>query len=336
MSKFEVKNLTFPGALKMAAELNEIDDKIVNLDFSKVTKVRMSGMIYFLRTIEQLKNSGKKFQYYPGASTWKEPSSAISYAGHVGFFKALGIDYGKDPGEALGSYSYLPITKLTLAGLYKLGESIDIHDGITKYSEKLAQILADGNEALETVFTYLIIEMVRNPFEHAVPSAVWVGAQKHPTEGTIEVIIADDAQGVRQTLSINRDFSDLTSDEIALRKALKPGISGKKYAPKKADDFWQNSGFGLYVTSELTSSVGVFNIVSGDTALGSSGNGFERYSDANISFTGTFIRLRINTNKIEKLTPDSIKALVKKGEKSAGETDGAIKVASKASKMGHL
>lgn len=336
MGKFEVKNLTFSGTLKMAAELNEIRDTIINLDFSKVTKVRMSGMIYFLRTVEELRNSGKKFQYYPGATTWKAPNKAISYAGHVGFFKALGIDFGKEPGEALGSYSYLPIIKLTMAELYKLGESVDIHDGIIKYSEKLAQILSDGNTTLENVFTYLIIEMLRNPFEHTVPSVVWVGAQKHPVEGTIEVIIADNGQGIRQTLSINRDFADLSSDEIALRNALKPGITGKKYAPKKADNYWQNSGFGLYVTSELTSSVGMFNIISGDTALGSNGDGFKVYDDANILFTGTFIRLRINIKEIDKLTPDAIKEFVKKGEQSAGQIDGAITVASKASKMGHL
>lgn len=336
MGKFEVRNLTFSGTLKMAAELNEINDAIINLDFSKVTKVRMSGMIYFLRTIEELKNSGKKFQYYPGANTWKDPDKAISYAGHVGFFKAFGIDFGKEPGEALGSYSYLPITKLTIEEIYKLGQSVDMHDGITKYSKKLAQILSDGNTTLETVFTYLIFEMVRNPFEHATPSAVWVGAQKHPAEGTIEVIIADNGEGVRQTLAINRDFADLSSDEVALRNALKPGITGKKYAQKKANDFWENTGFGLYVTSKLTSSVGVFNIVSGDTALGSNGDGFTLYSDANISFTGTFIRLRINTKEIDKLTPDAIREFVKKGEQSAGQIDGAITVASKASKMGHL
>jgi hypothetical protein len=33
-----------------------------------------------------------------------------SYAAHMGFYKAFGLDYGKAPGEATGSGTYIPIT----------------------------------------------------------------------------------------------------------------------------------------------------------------------------------------------------------------------------------
>lgn len=40
------------------------------------------------------------------------PNNEIeSYAAHMGFFQACGVDLGKQPGEAKGSPTYLPITR---------------------------------------------------------------------------------------------------------------------------------------------------------------------------------------------------------------------------------
>ena len=36
----------------------------------------------------------------------------MTYAAHMGFFKAFGHDFGKSPGQALGSKNYIPLTML--------------------------------------------------------------------------------------------------------------------------------------------------------------------------------------------------------------------------------
>lgn len=329
---FKVSNLTLGGALKMASELFEIEDDNIQLDFGKMYKVRMDGMIYFIKTIKELERQGKHCWPIMDAPYWTSNRPAITYAAHVGFFQALGIDFGKEVGEASSSNTYVPISLITERDLYKLSGTGDLHMGVQSYSEDLAKVLSN-DPTLEKVYAYLIREMVRNPFEHSTASHVWVAAQEHKTDGNIEVVISDDGEGIQRTLKINKDFAEsLPDDESAVRASLKPGISGKKYARKTGSN-WDNSGFGLYVTSRLTSEYGDFLIGSGDFLLAKNDRSELVYMDRPVQIKGTFIRLRLKIDKLNSVDDDIITRIVSEGESEATMLEGAIQTASKASKM---
>ena len=40
-----------------------------------------------------------------------------TYAAHMGFFRAFGLKFGNEPGEAAGSSTYLPLTILNISDL---------------------------------------------------------------------------------------------------------------------------------------------------------------------------------------------------------------------------
>ncbi|SCC14660.1 ATP-binding protein [Weissella bombi] len=329
---FKVSNVTMSGTLKMINELYNISDDNIQLDFSKMYKVRMDGMILFIKAIKDLRKKGKKFWPMKEADYWHEGRPAINYAAHVGFFKGIGIDYGNDVGEATPSSRFVPITVVTESNLYQLSKMGDLHIGIETYSESLAKVLTD-NSTLKKIYAYLIREMVRNPFEHSTTDQVWIAAQVHPTEEYVEVVISDDGEGIRQTLKINKDFKDIVEDdEHAVRYALKPGISGKKYAHKTGGN-WDNSGFGLYVTSRLTEKYGDFLLGSGNFLIEMNNTGEKVYKETQLQIKGTFIRLQLNTEIMEDIDQKIISEIVSEGEAESKNIDGAIQSASKASKM---
>ena len=84
----------------------------------------------------------------------------------------------------------------------------------------------------------------------------------------MEVAILDVGLGVRHGLRNNPDLN-ITSDRDALHLALLPGISGKMYrgVKRRSNDAWQNSGFGLYMTSRICRAGGSFFIASSGAGM---------------------------------------------------------------------
>ncbi len=104
---------------------------------------------------------------------------------------------------------------------------------------------------------------------------------------------------MKSSLSGN-PYLDIKDDKDALQLSLIPGISGNMYKGKKLDphNCWQNSGFGLYMTSRLCSNGGSFFIGSGDKGV------LLRKTNKSIydgSFNGTVLRLKIRTDQKETL-----------------------------------
>lgn len=229
----------------------------------------------------------------------------MTYAGHMGFFKAFGLDFGRSPGEAQGSRNYIPLTYFDTEALRYEAEikGRDVGDEVEAQSRRMSETLAGTNDGdvFETL-SYSIREIMRNVVEHAHVERFSICAQYWPTKGRAEVAILDRGIGLQQSLRPNPHI-DATSDKKAINYALMPAVSGKAFKGAKRlakRGHWTNSGFGLYMTSRICREGGNFFVATGDTGmLLTSGKDGKRYWPT--SLTGTAVRMIIKTKNTDSL-----------------------------------
>jgi hypothetical protein len=261
------------------------------VNFTPVSLLYLSSEIaYFRKAREQSKFTVINYRH-------------ATYAAHMGFFRAFGAEFGPEPGQVIGNSSYLPITirsadKLkqhAADAMVHVGEYIDRHIA----SRMAAVLVPDQKNNLYAVLAYCLREVLRNVIEHSQSSHYLYCAQYWPTKNKASLAILDRGIGIRDSLQSN-PYLNITSDKVGLQLALSPAISGKMYkgVKKRNYDDWQNSGYGLYMTSEICKRGGSFFIASGESAL-ELGQDKEIYYD--VSLTGTFINLDINTANLEEL-----------------------------------
>jgi hypothetical protein len=131
---------------------------------------------------------------------------------------------------------------------------------------------------------------------------------------SIEIAIAD--RGIGILGSLGQLFKDLKSDAQALDLALKPGVSRVRIADA-GDDEWSNSGFGLYVLSQLGRRTGSFMLLSGKGYVRLPHDGtFPFWSQ----FTGTFLGLQVQRPKGQNLG-QFIEQIIAEGEEKAASSD---------------
>ncbi|HNU67250.1 MAG TPA: hypothetical protein PKL42_08995 [Methylotenera sp.] len=225
-----------------------------------------------------------------------------TYAGHMGFFKAFGCDFGKKPSEAVGNSRYIPITIYDSAEIQKA--AYESSEAVGQFIENIAAnishvLLRTYDGELFDTFTYSIREIIRNVIEHSNSGQFGFCAQYWPNKNQVELALLDRGIGIKKGLSSNPHLN-INSDHEALNLALMPGVSGKAFKGSKQnkDDNWANSGFGLYMTSRLCREGGSFYIASGNTSLMLSEQNKD-YMDT--PFQGTALRLILNTNRIKSL-----------------------------------
>lgn len=213
-------------------------------------------------------------------------TEAGSYAAHIGFFKSISdkIAIGNDPGEAKGSENYIPLTMLDLSQIQKDcsadGRILGIGDAIEIKSKSLAKILCRDNEEMVSLMTYLIQEIIRNIPEHAEIMTAWICGQYWPTKQEAEIAIVDEGIGIKGSLRKNYTHSTyIQSDEDAILCSIKPGIS-QAFTPARGNrltDEWANSGFGLYMVSEICRKLqGLFWLASGEKYVRINSSGKKR------------------------------------------------------------
>lgn len=215
---------------------------------------------------------------------------AHSYLMHLGFFDFIHMDEGNRVGQARGSLRYQPILRIQRpevdinnAGLERWYAAIE-HE-----ARRIAGVLAgsyDDSEELRT-YTYSIREIIRNVFEHSQANECFVCGQRW-YGGQVEIAIIDEGVGVGSTLA---DSHGIEFDEDALRLAVQPGISRTSGLSNK-ENVYDNSGFGLYVLSELAASFGWFAFGSGSARL--IGHKNARKVEPS-SFRGTFFGMRLHS-----------------------------------------
>ena len=142
----------------------------------------------------------------------------------MGFFKSFGLDFGRRPGEAFGSESYIPLTYFDTAALQRDAACAghDIGDEVEVHSRRLSETIAGTNsgDVYETL-SYSVREVMRNVLEHAQVESFGIGAQYWPTKSRAEVAMVDRGIGLQASLSRNPiSMPVLTRVQSTMRSCL--------------------------------------------------------------------------------------------------------------------
>lgn len=292
--------LTLHTAFQFCAKLQTcVNQNEYVLDFSRTQTIEPFGLLLISSEIQRCLSSHSDIKY--SCINFQH----MTYAGHMGFFKAFGHDFGKNPGQASGGKNYIPMTLFKTENLIRNATATgkEVGDEIELQSKRLTETLIsqDSGDVFETL-SYSIREIMRNAVEHAQTDSFGICSQYWPSKGRAEVAIVDSGIGLAQSLASNPHI-DASDDKKAINYALMPAVSGKAYkgSPKqRTQSHWVNSGFGLYMTSRICRNGGNFFISSGKKGmLLTSGKEGKKYFDT--ALNGTAVRMVIQTNQIANL-----------------------------------
>ena len=297
-----------------------------NLDFSTLSYSYPLGMLVAGSMVRRWAIDRKNRGLRTTKSGISGNCNAHSYLMHLGFFDFVGMSgVGSEVGVARGNTRYVPI---------RIIERSELEPGITESNETLvdrirftadgiANVLAGAGASTEgrTTFSYSVREVLRNTFEHAETDRCVVCGQRW-ANGQAEIAFVDEGVGVMASLNTAHSFEE----NDVLHQAIKPGVSRAQYLDE-AENTHDNSGFGLYVLSELGNSFGWFCLGSGTRKLMVQGHS---KTQENMRFPGTYVGLHLNS------TPRNFSGvlndIIEAGEAEA-QQEGREKSASKLSKM---
>ena len=330
-----IPNMNLNDVLKFSEEINSIiPDEEMILDFSKMHKFDPLPMLMIGSIIREYRF---KHSNIPFKVTWSDKIGK-DYAGTMGFFKYISekLEIGKMPGEANGSSNYIPITPIQFDELQKTenreGRYFVLGDLIEREAGNLARVVDRGNKELHKLLSYLIREIMRNTPEHAETDKLWICGQYWPSYNLAEIAILDEGIGIFKSITRNHFHKDYIKDnKIALQWALKAGISDafKPSNKQKDDDVWANSGFGLFMVSEICKHLnGSFCLISYEDYILIDNNGEKMGST---SFNGTAIRIKVPCDNIDD-AGNIISKIASEGEKQSKSIRNAFKKASIPSK----
>ena len=282
--------LAFVGPLRDAAA-----GGVLEVDVSGLRFARPFGALLLAAELRALADDGCAIQF-----VGFEKAGSVHYIlGQQGFFRYLGHEFGRAPGEADGGDGYLPVTEITRGALEarmaETGKALGptIHAEATRLAHLVTQ--SHAGKVVRPV-AYCFREVIRNVFEHAQTDCCVVFAQRYKKGGNVEIAIVDKGRGIRASLAERHAFD---TDEGALRAALEPGRSrailpDADALPDGPEAAWANSGFGLFVLSELGRRTGAFSLVSGSSRLELKPENEEVKGTA---FAGTALCLKISKPK---------------------------------------
>lgn len=327
----KIPDLTVPHIFKFTEKVKELYDRefeSISFDFSRMNSMEPFSMLLAGSVLKEFCSSF-------GGDISIASDTLNSYAGTMGFYQYAfpGCSEGKAPGEASGSYSYIPITKICLNELREQyrNQGLYLVDGeiLEKEAFNLATVFAGSNKELVELFTYLLREMMRNTPEHSGSNEVWVCAQYWRRSDWAEIALLDEGVGVFASLTKNTHHQKYITDErSALHWSTKAGIS-QALAPNAKDkgcDDWANSGFGLYMASQICKKLGgEFHLASKNHYLSITPYATEVKNTYSL---GTAVRMRIRRSSLQIEAQKLIRETVREGEEEAKRTRFAFKHAS--------
>ena len=287
-----------PSAIAFASEIERAphaDEYLV--DFADVRLIEPFAMLLISSELRKLARRAN------GPEIDCANFEHMGYAAHMGFFQSFDLEFGKTPGEARGSGSYIPITIYETEKVRRdaFDNRVEVGDQIESTSRRMSAVLCgdDGGDLYDTL-TYAIREIIRNVIEHSGSERFGICGQYWPSRARVEVAILDRGMGLQQSLSGNPHI-DVSDHKKAINFALMPAVSGKAFkgARNKQRGNWGNSGFGLYMTNRICRNGGNFFIASGDTAMLLTRSQGKRYF--NCSLDGTAVRMVIDTSELKGL-----------------------------------
>lgn len=174
----------------------------------------------------------------------------------------------------------------------------------------------------DQLLSYSLREIIRNCFEHGGARSCYIMGQRWKN-GHAELAILDRGVGIKHALS--KRFP-LDSTRKALELAVVPGISSGN---TESNDYYANSGFGLFVTSELCRRYGKFALCSSGGMLNIQKGKRDNYLET--PPVGTLVRLRMKIDNGEYF-PNVKQQIILRGEELVARIEGGARKASKASK----
>lgn len=278
-------------------------------DFENLKRIDPFSLLYLsseLRTFK-LKNSESEFL----AKNFQH----CTYAAHMGFFQSFGLDFGKQPGEANNNNRYIPIRIYDVPQIKESARDLMIHTGeiLEGFAKEISEVLTQNyDKDLTEILRYCLREALRNIVEHSHSQRFGFCAQYLPSLNVVSFAVLDRGIGIKESLKDNPKLK-LETHLKAIKESLKPGISGKIYPgqKRKPKGDWANSGYGLFMTSNICKNGGSFFVASGDKGIYLSSND-EKTLDINID--GTSLNLTINLNQKNNLN-DLLKELREEADK---------------------
>ena len=214
---------------------------------------------------------------------------------------------------------------------YDQGNYMVQGEALEKEAGRLAKILVHEQPQTRKILTFLIREIMRNTPEHGKSRELWFCGQSNSLEGWVEIACVDEGIGIFKSLTENPAHRKYIADgREALQWAVKAGISAafRPSAKQTSNDEWANSGFGLYMVSQICRKTGgSFQLLSGSSCLTIEKDSVLEDVDF---WAGTGVSIRIPEAKVtdaQKLIYDTSL----EGEKMAREIRTAFKRASKPS-----
>lgn len=251
--------------------------------------------------------------------------SVHSYLSHLGFFDYILMGEGNAVGQASGSSQYLPITRIEKPDFNSDTQTTqDWYGQIMSAVRGLARVVSGTSTDTEEnrLYNYALREIIRNVFEHSEASECYVCGQRW-WNGRVEIAVVDEGIGIAQSL---RKSFELNDDIEALNMAIKPGVSSTSNI-QESENIYDNSGFGLYVLSQLASSFGWYVLGSGTSRL----VGYNQTKiEESLNFEGTYFGMQLTRSPSQ--FSGLLKDIIKTGEEEA-EASGITKKASGMSKL---
>jgi anti-sigma regulatory factor (Ser/Thr protein kinase) len=284
-----------------------------------------SGMLVAGSKIRKWINHRRKNGLITKKKGYDSDKNVHSYLRHLGFFDFIGMGEGNEVGEASGSVTYLPITKIQKPIVDLQTQNVqEWYDEIISQTRRFANLLSGTHEDTQEnkLYHYALREIVRNVFEHSLADECYLCGQRW-ANGRVEVAVIDEGVGISS--SLERSFK-IKSEMDALQMAIKPGVSCTTQV-SETKNIYGNSGFGLFVLEQLFSSFGWFMLGSGSAKIVSQGKNInEQY----LNFDGTYIGLRLN--RPPKQFSGILSDIITEGERDA-EVSGIKTTASGMSRL---
>lgn len=335
--------MTTPVTLQLPAQLDETtalqfgerlfkssDATKFKLDFSPLKFARPLGTLLLASELRRFFSTLERS--FTGVGIDAKGRAAHSYLAHVGFFKGIGLPIGNKPGEASGSSTHVPIRVLTRSKLEAdaraslNSDKARFGNSIQREASRLAALVTgDPRPRVNKQIAYCLREVIRNVFEHGRIDHCTVHAQRM-MDGYVEAAIVDRGCGILASL---RERHALATELGALEAAVQPGVSGAEVNADDEDE-WSNSGFGLYVLSEVGKRFGSFVLCSGAGALRTDSSGATASTTAH-PIAGTAVGLKFRQLKGSEFEA-YLQEIVSAGELLAAE-QGRLVRASKSTRL---
>jgi len=227
----------------------------------------------------------------------------LSYPSHMGFFKSMGIDFGKSPRREEFKYNYIPIRIIDSKNIKETASKLNIHYGEfleNYFVPDFLKILTNKlTQNVIEILKYCLREIIRNIIEHSDCEKFGICGQFYFQRNQIALAVVDRGIGLKKSLEFNPKL-EILDDKQAIQLALKQGVSGKVYSgmKNKPKGIWANSGYGLYMTSSICQMDGEFTIVSGEFGCHFNNNVQNFFRS---SYHGTALSMSISLNLNYKL-----------------------------------